>query len=107
MLELQQTETFRRWRQKLKDARTRVIIASRLDRLAFGHTGDSKSVGDSVWELRINYGPGFRIYFQRRGTTVVVLLCGGDKSTQIKDIETAKSLAKTWSSQDDRSSDPV
>ena len=77
------------------------MIASRLDRLAFGNVGDAKPVGEGVSELRIDYGPGYRIYFQKRGNSFVVLLCGGDKSTQSKDIRTAKRLAKQWSEEDD------
>jgi putative addiction module killer protein len=65
--------------------------------LAFGHAGDVKPVGKGISELRIDYGPGYRAYFERRGNTIVILLCGGDKSTQDKDIETAKRLAKEWS----------
>ena len=72
------------------------MIASRLDRLAFGHAGDAKPVGAGISELRIDYGPGYRIYYQRRGSVLIVLLCGGDKSTQQKDIRTAKRLAKEW-----------
>ena len=97
VLELKQTETFRKWRQRLKDHRGRAMIASRLDRLAQGHAGDAEPVGEGVSELRIHYGPGYRIYFQKRGSTIIVLLCGGDKSTQAKDIKTAKHLAKAWS----------
>ena len=97
MLELKQTETFRKWRTKLKDQRVRGLIASRLDRLAFGNAGDVRPVGESISELRIDYGPGYRLYFQQRGQTVAVLLCGGDKRTQDRDIETAKRLAKEWS----------
>jgi putative addiction module killer protein len=67
-----------------------------LDRLAQGHAGDAEPVGGGVSELRIHYGPGYRIYFQRRGATIVILLCGGDKSTQAKDIKTAKELAEKW-----------
>jgi putative addiction module killer protein len=94
MLKLKQT--FRKWRLRLKDHRARAI-ASRLDRLAQGHAGDAKPVGEGVSELRIHYGPGYRVYFQKRGNTINVLLCGGDKSTQAKDIKTAKHLAKVWS----------
>ena len=94
MLELKQTETFRKWREQLKDERARALIASRLDRLAYGHAGDASPVGDGIRELRLHYGPGYRIYFRKRGKTVIVLLCGGDKSTQAKDIKTAKRLAK-------------
>jgi putative addiction module killer protein len=97
MLELKQTETFRKWRQRLKDHRARAMIASRLDRLAQGHAGDAEPVGEGVSELRIHHGPGYRVYFQRRGSTIIVLLCGGDKRTQAKDIKTAKHLAKAWS----------
>lgn len=95
--EIKQTDTFRKWRLRLKDERTRALIASRLDRLAFGHAGDVKPVGDGISELRIHYGPGYRIYFQKRGKTIIVLLCGGDKSTQTRDITTAKRLANEWS----------
>lgn len=97
MIELKQTETFRKWRLRLRDERARALIASRLDRLAQGHAGDAEPVGDGISELRIHYGPGYRIYFQKRGNTIIVLLCGGDKSTQAKDINTAKRFAKTWS----------
>ena len=97
MLELQQTETFRKWRLRLKEERVRVLIASRLDRLAYGLVGDAKPVGHGVSELRIDFGPGYRIYFQRRGETLIVLLCGGDKSTQAKDIAKAKRLLADWS----------
>lgn len=92
-MELKQTETFRKWRAGLKDERDRALIASRLDRLAFGHVGDAQPVGQGISELRIHYGPGYRIYFQRRGNTIVVLLCGGRKSGQARDIEAAKRLA--------------
>jgi putative addiction module killer protein len=96
MIELKQTETFRKWRIRLRDERARALIASRLDRLAFGHAGDAEPVGQGISELRIHYGPGYRIYFQKRGNTIIVLLCGGNKSTQQKDIETAKRLAQQW-----------
>lgn len=97
MIEIKQTETFRKWRLQLKDDRARGLIASRLDRLGFGHTGDAESVGQGISELRIHYGPGYRIYFKKRGDTIIVLLCGGDKSTQAKDIKAAKRLATEWS----------
>jgi putative addiction module killer protein len=94
--ELKQTETFRKWRLQLRDERARGLIASRLDRLAFGHAGDVNSVGDGVQELRIHYGPGYRIYFTMHGDEIVVLLCGGHKTTQARDIRTAKKLAEEW-----------
>lgn len=97
MLELKQTETFRRWWKDLRDERARGLIASRLDRLAYGHSGDAEPVGQGVSELRIHHGPGYRIYFQKRGDVLVVLLCGGAKGTQARDIRTAKRLAAEWS----------
>lgn len=93
MLELKQTELFRKWRTKLKDERARALIASRLDRLAYGPAGDAAPVGEGISELRIHDRPGFRIYFHRRGNTLVILLCGGTKSSQTRDINTAKRLA--------------
>jgi putative addiction module killer protein len=98
MIELKQTEAFRKWRMRLKDERVRGLIASRLDRLAFGNAGDVKPVGQGVSELRIDHGPGYRIYFLKRGSTIIILLCGGDKSTQAKDIETAggRMEGRTW-----------
>lgn len=77
----------------LRDQRALTLIASRLDRLAFGHARDVKPVGDGISELRVDHGPGFRIYFKRRGDVVIVLLCGGDKNSQAKDIRMAKRLA--------------
>jgi putative addiction module killer protein len=101
MIEFRQTETFRRWRIRLKDQRIRALIASRLDRLAFGNPGDVRPVGSGISELRIDHGPGYRIYYKRRGETIILLLCGGDKRTQANDIETAKRLAKEWSEEGD------
>lgn len=97
MIEFKQTEVFRKWRTRLKDERARTLIASRLDRLAFGNAGDVKPVGEGVSELRIDYGPGYRVYFCRRGKEIIILLCGGDKRSQVKDIENAKRIAKEWS----------
>ena len=97
MLELKQTETFRKWWTRLKDKRAVGVIFARLDRLAYGNPGDVEPVGDGISELRIHYGPGYRVYFQQRGTTLIVLLCGGDKGSQDRDIKTAKRLAKARS----------
>jgi putative addiction module killer protein len=97
MIEIKQTEAFRKWRMKLRDERARGLIASRLDRLSFGLTGDVEPVGQGISELRIHYGPRYRIYFHKRGDKIIVLLCGGDKSTQAKDIKAAKRLANEWS----------
>jgi putative addiction module killer protein len=105
MFELKQTETFRKWRLGQKDERARAAIASRLDRLAFGNSGDAKPVGEGISELRIDYGPGYRIYFQKRDSSIVILLCGGDKSTQSRDIRTAKRLAKQWREEDEGEAD--
>lgn len=94
MIEVRQTETFRNWRSSLNDLQAVARINARIRRLALGNMGDAKSVGDGVSELRIDYGPGYRVYFVQRGTVLVILLCGGDKRTQDKDIAKAKSLAK-------------
>ena len=94
MIEIRQTETFSSWLKALRDERARARIAVRIQRLAFGNLGDIKPVGEGVSELRIHEGAGYRVYFVQRGTLLVVLLCGGDKATQNKDIATAKRLAK-------------
>ncbi|MGP4727183.1 type II toxin-antitoxin system RelE/ParE family toxin [Agrobacterium deltaense] len=101
MIELKQTAVFAKWETRLRDKRARTIIAARLMRLAEGLPGDVEPVGDGVSELRIHYGPGYRIYFHRRGNVVIVLLCGGDKGSQARDIAVAKKLAKEWSEMDD------
>ncbi len=101
MFELKQTRTYEKWEARLRDKRARTIIATRLMRLAEGLPGDVEPVGDGVSELRIHYGPGYRIYFQQRGNLLIVLLCGGDKNTQARDIAAAKKLANEWSKQDD------
>jgi putative addiction module killer protein len=97
VFELKESETFKAWRTSLKDGRAQVLIAARLDRLAMGHMGDVRPVGQTISELRLHYGPGYRIYFQRRKGVLILLLCGGDKSTQSKDIKTAKRLSEEWS----------
>ena len=81
---------FREWLHALRDVRARARIRVRLNRVRLGNFGDAKSIGDGVSELRIPYGPGYRVYFARTGSTVVLLLCGGDKSTQKRDVNTAK-----------------
>lgn len=96
MFQLRQTETFRRWERRLRDQKARAMIAARLFRLANGLAGDVAPVGEGVSELRIHYGPGYRIYFRRRGQEILILLCGGDKSTQERDIAVAKKLAEQW-----------
>jgi len=94
MYEIRRTDVFSNWLDRLKDARARVRILSRLDRVAEGNLGDTKPVGETVSELRIDYGPGYRIYYTKRRKTLVVLLIGGDKSTQGKDIKRAIQLAR-------------
>lgn len=95
-MELKQTDVFRKWERKLKDRKARALIAARLYRLANGLAGDVSPVGGGVSELRIHYGPGYRVYFRQQGATIVILLCGGDKATQAGDIATAKRLAEQW-----------
>jgi putative addiction module killer protein len=92
MIRLRQTDTFRKWERKLKDQRARAAIAARLFRLANGLSGDVSPVGEGISELRIHYGPGYRIYFRHSGAEIIVLLCGGDKNSQERDIRTAKRL---------------
>lgn len=94
MIEILQTEMFSAWLQALRDSRAKAKIASRVQRLAFGNPGDVRPVGSGVSEMRIHYGPGYRVYYTQRGSVLIVLLCGGDKATQDKDINTAKQLAK-------------
>ena len=93
MKAIRQTEGFSEWLRNLSDARARARIAARIDRLALGNPGDVAPVGEGISEMRIHYGPGYRVYFVQRGAALVVLLCGGDKSTQAGDIRTAKQLA--------------
>jgi putative addiction module killer protein len=92
--DIRQTDEFGAWLNRLKDAVARAIILRRIDRVASGNFGDVKAVGDGVSELRIDHGPGYRVYFARRGKTVIVLLCAGDKSSQAKDILRAKALSR-------------
>jgi len=89
MLEIRQTEEFERWLNRLKDSTARARILVRLRRLALGNTGDVRPVGNGVSELRIDYGPGYRVYFTQRGAVLILVLCGGDKSTQPRDIRRA------------------
>jgi len=92
MIEVRKTKVFNSWLSNLKDERALAKISTRIDRVALGNFGDVKFFG-GIGELRIDYGPGYRVYFVQRGAVVVVLLCGGDKSTQSKDIDLAKELA--------------
>lgn len=96
MFEIIQSDTFKRWRAGLKDRQAVLRINARLGRVADGNLGDVKSARDGVSELRIDYGPGYRVYFIRRGPLVIVLLAGGDKRTQDADIDRAIALSKEW-----------
>ncbi len=96
VIELIKTGEFDKWLRSLRDRNAVVRIAARLDRMAVGNAGDVKALGGGLSELRIDYGPGYRVYFMQRGPIIVVLLCGGDKSTQDKDIKRAKKLAEDW-----------
>ena len=92
-IEVGQTDVYARWFAKLCDRQARLRIVARIRRLALGHTGDARSVGKGVSELRIDYGPGYRVYFTRRGKALIVLLAGGDKDSQQRDIAAAQALA--------------
>lgn len=96
MKEVLQTERFAKWFRKLKDNSAKVAIARRIERLEQGNFGDSKFVGDKVFELRIDVGKGYRVYFMGRSSEIIILLVGGDKKTQSDDIKTAKKLAKEY-----------
>lgn len=97
MHELIKSETFGRWLSGLRDRNAKARIEVRIRRLGLGNPGDVKPVGEGVSEMRIDYGPGYRVYFQQRGPVLIILLCDGDKKTQDKDIQTAKSIASQWS----------
>lgn len=94
MFTVQLTESFQSWLDGLRDIRAQVSIARRIERIAAGNLGDVKSVGEGVSELRVDVGPGYRLYFVQRGGHLVVVLAGGDKSSQARDIKRAKQLAK-------------
>jgi len=94
MIEIRKTEVFAKWLDSLADIRARARILVRIERLADGNPGDVEPVGEGISELRINYGPGYRVYYVRQGRSLIILLAGGDKSTQSKDIKTALRLAR-------------
>ena len=94
MIEIRKTDTFVKWLDGLRDIQARSRILVRVERLAVGNPGDVKPVGEGVSELRIDYGPGYRVYLVKRGQEVIILLAGGDKRTQAKDIKTAIRLAQ-------------
>lgn len=95
MFEVRSTAEFDKWIYRLADDTGRAKIYARIQRIAEGNPGDTRSVGEGVSEMRINFGPGYRVYYKQIGRVVVILLCGGDKSTQEADIKRAKKLAAT------------
>jgi putative addiction module killer protein len=94
MIEIRKTDVYAKWLDGLRDIKARARILVRVERLAEGNPGDVKPVGEGVSELRIDYGPGYRVYFKKQGRKVIILLAGGDKRTQAKDIKTALRLAR-------------
>ena len=94
MIEIRQTEVYASWFARLRDRQARARIDVRIRRLSLGNPGDVRPVGEGVSELRIDYGPGYRVYFVQRGSQVVILLAGGDKRSQNQDIQTALELAR-------------
>lgn len=97
MVEIRKTDAFAEWIDTLRDIQGRARVQARIERLAAGNPGDVEPVGEGVSELRINYGPGYRVYFKRRGRELIILLAGGDKSTQARDIKAALRLARNLS----------
>lgn len=97
MVEIRKTEVFAQWLDTLRDIQARARVQARIERLAGGNPGDVEPIGEDVSELRINYGPGYRVYFKQRGRELIVLLAGGDKSTQARDIKAALRLARNLS----------
>jgi putative addiction module killer protein len=96
MPEIVTSSVFDSWLDGLRDRQARVRIVARIERLGLGNPGDVKPVGDGISEMRLNYGPGYRVYYQQRGEVLIVILAGGDKSTQAADIATAKEIAAQW-----------
>ena len=94
MIEIRKTEVFARWLDDLGDLRARARIQARIERLAAGNPGDVRPVGEGISELRIDHGPGYRVYFKRRGRMLIILLAGGDKNSHAKDIKVALRLAR-------------
>ena len=94
MLEVRQTDVYARWFRRLRDKQAKARINLRIRRLSLGNPGDVRAIGEGVSELRIDYGPGYRVYFVQRGQSLALLLAGGDKSTQEQDIKKARNLAR-------------
>jgi putative addiction module killer protein len=94
MVEIRKTELFAKWIDNLRDVKAKARVLVRIERLASGNAGDIKPVGEGISEMRIDYGPGYRVYFTKRGSELIILLAGGDKSSQSKDIKSAIRLAQ-------------
>ena len=97
MIEIRKTDLFVQWLDALRDIQARARVQARIERLVGGNPGDVEPVGEGVSELRVNYGPGYRVYFKQRGQELIILLAGGNKSTQAKDIKAALRLARNLS----------
>jgi len=97
---IRKTSVFRKWMKKLKDVIAKAHINRRIDRLDHGNPGDAKPVGEGCFEMRIDYGPGYRVYYKDTGQEIIIILCGGDKSTQQEDIDRAKRLAREEEEED-------
>lgn len=94
MIEIRKTDTFAKWLDGLKDVQARARVLTRIERMTAGNPGDAKVVAQGISEMRIHYGPGYRIYFTKRGNEIVILLAGGSKRSQAKDIKAALRLAQ-------------
>ena len=94
MIEIRKTEQFAKWLDNLRDVQAKARVLVRIERLASGNAGDVKPVGEGITEIRIDYGPGYRVYFTKRGSELIILLAGGDKSSQSRDIKAALRLAQ-------------
>jgi len=97
MIEVRQTDEFRKWLRRLKDSNAVARVVARIRRMEQGNLGDTKSVGAGVMEMRVDYGPGYRIYYVHRGVEIVILLCAGDKRTQQQDIKRAHAIVRDMS----------
>jgi putative addiction module killer protein len=97
VIEIRKTDLFAQWLDALRDLQARARVQTRIERLAAGNSGDVEPVGEGVSEMRIDYGPGYRVYFKKRGRELIILLAGGDKSTQARDIKAALRLARNLS----------
>jgi putative addiction module killer protein len=96
LVEILRSATFDRWLKQLRDWRAKALVEMRIRRLGLGNAGDVSPIGGGLSEMRIDHGPGYRVYYLRRGATLVILLCGGDKRTQQADIRRARQIAAKW-----------